>query len=154
VRPFQKASLDHVMDEKISGFGSDRFEVYLSSGPCYTPIPVTVGLFRTKDSSFSFLKKIVPDGTGKPIFVKLFSLPLGITDFSQDLPGKLTKHIEDIVEGERNIGEVLYGNTSRLTWDVHEAVRLYFRADPTVTSPFLLLFVANFSNRISSSERH
>jgi hypothetical protein len=123
------------MDEKISGFRDGRFEVYLSSGPCYPPIQVTVGLFHTKDSSFSFLKEIVPDGAGKPTFVKLFSLPLGITDFCQDLPDKLTKHIEDIVEGERNIGEVLYGNTSRLTWDVHEAVRLYWRANPTVTSP-------------------
>ncbi|KAH6661963.1 hypothetical protein B0J14DRAFT_687579 [Halenospora varia] len=126
VRPFQKAWIDQVMENKISGYGSSEYKVCLSSGPSYPPILVTVQAFRTKDPSFSVLKKIVPENEGRaPAFVEFYSPPLGITDFTQDLDGKLRTHIQGIVGGERNFGEVSYGNTSRLTWDVHEAVRLY-----------------------------
>lgn len=92
-------------------------------------------MFSTTDQSFLFFKKIVTDGAGKEaIFVQFPSPPLGITDFGQDLRDKLTEHIRDIAGGKRNYGEVSYGNTSQLTWDVHEAVRLYQHANPGVTS--------------------
>jgi hypothetical protein len=129
------------MEEKVFGFSDNRFEVSISSGPTYTPIQLTVHTFRTPDQSFLVFKKFVTDDVSKvSTFAKAYSPPLGITDFSQDLSGKLTNHIREIIEGERNYGEVLYGNTSQLTWDVYEAVRLYQRANPTVASsyPFLL----------------
>lgn len=142
MRPFQQASIDQLMAKKISGFNNDQFKVYLSSGPSYSPISVTVHTFRTKDRSFLVFKKIMTEGPSKEssTFVEFYSPPLGITDFSQDLRGSLTKHIQNIVEGKRDYGEVLYGNTSQLTWDVHEAVRSYQRTNPTVTSsdPILL----------------
>jgi hypothetical protein len=121
------------MENHISGFGSNEYEVCLSSGPSYPPIPVTVQAFRTKDPGFSMLKRFVPDGRGgAPILVEFYSPPLGITDFTQDLEGKLRNHIQLIVEGERNEGEVLYDGTSRLTWEVLEAVRLYQHANQSV----------------------
>jgi len=138
VRPFQKAAIDQFMT-KISGFSDSRFEVYVSSGPCYPSISVTVQPFRAKDESILFCKTV--DGANKKsAFFKSYSPPLGFTDFNQDLEGKLRDHIRDIIEGERNYGEVLYGNTSQLTWDVYEAVRLYQCANPTVNSPLLFLF--------------
>jgi hypothetical protein len=141
VRPFQQASIDQLMAQKISGFSNDQFKVYLLSGPNYSPISVTVHTFRTKDRSFLFFKKIMTGGASKEsTFVESYSPPLGIADFSQDLRGNLTKHIQSIVEGKRDYGEVLYGNTSQLTWDVHEVVRSYYRTNPTVTpsDPLLL----------------
>lgn len=79
------------------------------------------------------LKRFVPDGRGiAPVLVEFYSPPLGITDFTQDLEGKLGNHIQLISEGERNEGEVLYDNTSRLIWEVHEAVRLYQHANQSV----------------------
>jgi hypothetical protein len=137
VRPFQKASIDRLLAEKVSGFSDNRFEVYISSGPNYTPIQLIVHTFRTPDQSFLVFKKIVTNDVSKvSTFTKAYSPPLGIFDFNQDLSGKLTNHIREIIEGERNYGEVLYGNTSQLTWDVYEAVRLYQRANPTVASPY------------------
>jgi hypothetical protein len=134
------------VEKNISGYGDRRVEVYLSSGPCYPPIQVTVGRFRTKDlcdPSFSAVKKIVPVGTSKKLsIVEFYSPPFGITDFNQDLESKLTNHIQDIAEGKRNYGEVSYGYTSELTWDVYEAVRCYQVANPTVISFFLPLFTS------------
>jgi hypothetical protein len=139
VRPFQKAAIEQFM-AKISGFSDSRFKVYVSSGPCYPSISVTVQPFRAKDESILFCKSITTDRASKKFaFLKSYSPPLRITDFNQDLRGKLTGHIRDIVEGERNYGEVIYGNTSKLTWDVYEAVRLYQRANPTVTPSLLFL---------------
>ncbi|KAH8654611.1 hypothetical protein BGZ60DRAFT_157366 [Tricladium varicosporioides] len=114
------------MENKISGFGSRKYNVCLSSGPLYPPILLTVQAFRTKDPGFSVLKKFVyNDEDGTPTFVEFYSPLLGITDFTQDLEGILRNHITSIVEGKRDFEEVTYGNTSRLTWDVHEAIRLY-----------------------------
>jgi hypothetical protein len=141
VRQFQKAPIDRLMAEKVSGFSDNRFVVYISSGLNYTPIQLTVHTFHTPDQNFLVFKKIITDDVSKvSTFTKAYSPPLGITDFSQDLSGKLKKHILEIIEDERNYGEVLYGNTSQLTWDVYEAVRLYQHANPTVASsyPFLL----------------
>jgi hypothetical protein len=141
------------MATKISGFSDSRFTVYLSSGLCYPSISVTVQPFCTKDKSFLFCKSIMTDSTSKKsVFSESYSPPLSITDFNQDLRSKLSDHIRDIVEGKRNYGEVLYGNTSQLTWDVYEAVRLYYCANPTVTSYLLFLLLADQSNRTNSSE--
>ncbi|RDL40099.1 uncharacterized protein BP5553_00078 [Venustampulla echinocandica] len=132
VRPFQRASIDQLVGKNISGYGDNRFKVSLSSGPCYPPIQVTVGRFRTKDwcdPNFSAVKKIVSvDKSKKLRFVEFYSPPFGITDFNQDLEGKLTSHIQVIAKGERNYGEVLYGNTSGLTWDLYEADQLLRKA--------------------------
>lgn len=132
------------MEKNISGYGENRFKVHLSSGPSYPPIQVTVARFRTKDwcdPSFSAVKKIVRVGTRKKLrFVEFYSPPLGITDFNQDLDGKLTNHIQGIAESERNYGEVLYGNTSELTWDLYGAVRCYQGTNPTVISSIFPLF--------------
>jgi hypothetical protein len=156
------------VEKNISGYGDSRFKIYLSSGPCYPPIQITVGRFRTKDwcdPSFSAVKKIVPVGTSKKLRIdEFYSPPFGITDFNQDLDGKfnqdlenkLMNHIQNIAKGKRNYGEVLYGNTSELTWDVYEAVRCYQCANPTVISSFLPFFpclLAKFSTRINCSER-
>ncbi|PMD21377.1 hypothetical protein NA56DRAFT_125772 [Hyaloscypha hepaticicola] len=129
VRPFQRASIDQLVEKNISGYSDSQVEVYLSSGPCYPPIKVTVGRFHTKDRcdpSFSAVKKIVPIGMSRKLsFVEFYSPPLGITNFNQDLESKLMNHIQHIAEGKRNYGEVSYGYISRLTWDVYEAVRCY-----------------------------
>jgi hypothetical protein len=128
------------MEKQISGFGSIDYEVSLSSGPSYPPITVTVRAFRTKDPKFSLLKRFMPgSGGAAPFFAEFYSPPLGITDFTQDLERKLANHIQRIVEGQRNEREVLYGDTSRLTWDVHEAVRLYQQANKDVSFSCLIL---------------
>jgi hypothetical protein len=88
----------------------------------------------------------MPVSTSKKLrIVEFYSPPFGITDFYQDLDGKfcqdlgnkLMNHIQKIAEGKRNYGEVTYGNTSGLTWDVYEAIRCYQCANPTVNSSFL-----------------
>lgn len=136
MRPFKQESIDLVMAEKVSGFSNNSFKIDISSGPTYPPIPIVVHEFCTSDLSFLAFKKIVIDEVTKvPQFVNAYSPPLGIIDFSQDLEGKLTSHIQDIIEGKRNYGEVVYGDTSQLTWDVFEAVRRYQRANPAVTLP-------------------
>jgi len=124
------------MAEKISGFGNISFTILISSGPIYPPISIVVHEFYTSDPSFLAFKKIVTDQVTKvPQFIKAYAPPLGITDLSQDLEGKLKIHIRNIIEGKRNYGEVVYGDTSQLSWDVFEAVRRYQYANPAVTLP-------------------
>jgi hypothetical protein len=128
--------MDQLMSEKISGFSNNSFEIMISSGPTYPPISIVVHEFCTSDLSFLAFKKIVTDQVTKvPQFIKAYAPPLGITDLNQDLEGKLKNHIQKIVEGKRNYGEVVYGDTSQLAWDVFEAVRQYQRANPAVTLP-------------------
>jgi len=136
------------MKEKVSRFSNNRFQVYVSSGPKYSPIQITVHEFYTRDQSFLFFKKVVTDDVSKvSTFIEAYSPPLAIVDLGlvrKDLSGKLTDHIQEIIGGERNYGEVSRGNTSQLTWDVYEAVRLYQRANPTVGSRNL--FRSSISN--------
>jgi hypothetical protein len=134
VRPFKEESISQLMAEKISGFSNNNFKIMISSGPIYPPIPIVVHEFCTSDLSFLAFKKIMTDQVTKvPQFIKVYAPPLGITDFNQDLEGKLKSHIQSIVEGKRNYGEVVYGDTSQLTWEVFEAIRQYQRANPAVT---------------------
>lgn len=123
------------MKEKVSGFSETQFKVTVTSGPFYTPMELNVHTFHTPDESFLAFKKIVKDNlTNAPIFSKTcYSPPLGIKDFSQDLRGKLIRHISNIIKGKRNEGEVSSGTMSQLTWDVYEAVRHYQAMNPEVT---------------------
>lgn len=122
------------MSERISEFSHTRFKVYLSSGPCYRPMLVNVHTFHTRDSSFGLYRRLVNNEAGsKPKLVKCYSPAIGINGFSQDIRGRLIDHIEQIVDGERNYGEVLWGNTSQLVWDVHETIRQYLLSNPKVS---------------------
>lgn len=126
------------MAEKVSGFSNNGFRVLISSGPTYPPMSIIVHEFRTPDPGFLVFKEIMVDkGTKIPHFVDTYSPPLGITDFSQDVEGKLESHIHSIIENQRNYGEVVYGDTSQLSWDVFEAVRRFQLANPLVSLPFL-----------------
>jgi hypothetical protein len=139
VRPFQQASHDKFIREKFSGHNKNGFAVNLSSGPTYPPFRLTVHEFYTTDQDHFFFKMIITDAeTSVSKFANAYSPPLGIIDPDQDLKRTLTNHIQSIIEGERNYGEVIWGDTSQLTWEAVEAVRLYQRANPEVTlsSPF------------------
>jgi hypothetical protein len=139
------------MAEKISWFSDNSFKIMISSGPIYPPIPIVVHEFSASDLNFLAFKKIVTDHVTKiPQFIRAYAPPLGITDLNQDLEGKLKSHIQKIIEGERNYGEVVYGDTSQLSWDVFEAVRQYQRANPTVT---LLLPISKVFSRTDLPHR-
>lgn len=75
------------------------------------------------------------DCSRKSSFVAFDTLPLGIPEQypTLKLKSKLVQHINAIVDDERNWGEVLYDNTSQLTWDVHEAIWKFYHADPQVS---------------------
>lgn len=122
------------MASKVAGLGGSPHQIMLSSDFSYPPISINVQVFRV-NPEFSYFKKLRLDSRNKePVFVEVPCPPLGITDFSQDLRSKLRKHIQGIIQSERNYGEVLYGNTSQLTWDVLEVVKVYQRENYTVTS--------------------
>jgi hypothetical protein len=155
VRPFQKASIERLVAEKISRFSDEQFEIDLSSGLQYPPIPVIVHKFRPLDRSLLVFKKFGTDKVGQEsTFAKAYSPPLGILDFSQDLSSKLISHVLKIIDGERNYGEVSQGNTSQLTWDVYDAVRLYHRANPTVTSLCHSLIAQPLNDPIEIPPKH
>lgn len=122
---FQQASIDEFMAKTISGFSNTQYNVYLSSGPSYQPILVSVRQFHAKDESILLFKKIVTGGAiKKSTSVWSHSPPLGINP-GQDLGEKLMEHVQNIAEVEPDHGEVLYRNVSNLTWDVHEAIWSY-----------------------------
>jgi hypothetical protein len=134
IRPFLKNSINQLMKEKISGFSNNQFEVYVTSGPTYRAIQVTIHTFHSSDYSFLAFKKLVRSDVGnvQPTFIRYYSPPLSIKDDTQDLRSKLKDHISDIIRGERNFGEVKSGSTSQLSWDVREAVRSYQLVNPKV----------------------
>lgn len=84
------------MKEKVSGFSNNQFEVFVTSGPTYKAIQITVHTFHSSDDSFLAFKKLVPSdvGNAQPTFMKYYSPPLGIKDDTQDLRTKLTGHIQ------------------------------------------------------------
>jgi hypothetical protein len=138
VRPFQQALLDKFIREKCAGHNSNAVAVDLSSGPTYPSFRLTVHEFYPTDPSLLFFKTIVADaGTNISKFVNAYSPPLGIIYPGQNLKSTLMNHIQRIIKGERNYGEVIYGDTSQLTWEVFEAVRLYQRANPEVVFSYL-----------------
>ncbi len=109
--------------------------VFLSSGPTYPAIKIMVHEFAVRDLSFLAFKKFEYDkGNGAPTFKKAYSPPLGIVDFSQDLSGEMIRHIQEITKAERNYGEVVFGRTSQLAWDMYEAIWLYQQANSNVIS--------------------
>ena len=134
IRSFQKESIDRLIADKVSRFSDNRFIVNISSGLSYPPIQLTVHIYYTPDQNFSIFRKIVTDDINKvSTFTKAYSPPLGITDFGQNLSGKLKNHIQEIIEDKRNYGEVVSGSTSQLVWDIYEAIRLYRNANPMVS---------------------
>jgi hypothetical protein len=86
-------------------------------------------------------KTLVSRQGDKPTFGKAFSFPVGLDESdlsSPDIIGKLKEHVRTIAMTERNYGEVKWGSTSQLTWDVYETIRSYQRVDSTVSSKLLM----------------
>ncbi|CAG8957613.1 hypothetical protein HYFRA_00010480 [Hymenoscyphus fraxineus] len=131
-RPYQSSFLTgQLQANQVATVDDSQFEINVSSGPNYPPISITVQVLRGNKEFFKF-KKIMTDSNKDSRFVSFDTRPLGIPEqFStQKIQHRLLEHIEAIVEGERNYGEVLYDNTSQLTWDVHEALSELYHANP------------------------
>lgn len=150
MRSFQAAAIDRLLANNVSGYSDNHMEVFVSSGTTYPPIKLTVREFVPLKPDFLAFKLYEHDKVNDVSTLKdAWSPPLGIADTSQDLSSDLTQHIRDIIKSKRNYGEVVYGSTSQLAWDMYEAIRLYQQANPEVGLAFIMFPIqANFNSRI------
>lgn len=139
----QKPAVGQLFTNQVASFTTNKFNIEVLSGPIYSPIQLTVHEFVPQDTELLVFKKLVISNMNDhSIFQKSYSSPVGVNlrDISiADLSIKLESHIEGIATMKRNYGEVKAGNTSQLTWDVYEAIRLYQLDNPQVSLAFRIL---------------
>jgi hypothetical protein len=104
--------------------------VYVSSGPRYPPIALSVREFRPRDVNFLALQHIEKSEDDQAHRLSpSYAPPLGLNSGDNpDLREKCLTHIKAIANMKRDYNEVKFGEMSEVSWKILDITDRYRRA--------------------------
>lgn len=104
--------------------------VSLSCGPTYSDIVVPVNMYKPANLDLFARPCLAEMADGQGYSFQLqYAPPLGLSmNKISGLRQQWQEYARITLESERNYGEVEQGETSRLVWQAHDAVRKYYQS--------------------------
>lgn len=111
-------------------FTENKVEISISVGDMYPPIPLCVNEFVPLDEAFLLIQNF---GDGKlnqrHKLAGAYTPPFGLTESAcSGLEEKWLEYAKATISGQRNPGELKYGETSTICWLVHELIVQYWKS--------------------------
>lgn len=137
-----ESAIKELIRKNVTGFTENKIKVEMSSGPCYQPIVLTVHEFVPSNPEFLSLSYVEKDCVGElQKFTPSYAPPLGLHGIGiNDLRNKCLSHIESIIEKGRDLGELISGDTSIISWKVLEAITCYHKLSGGFTANVSTLY--------------
>ena len=125
--------MEEYIAKNTHGFTSVQAAIYLSSGPEYPPILITVREFRPRNVNFLALQHIEKiekrEGGQEHRLSPSYAPPFGlISRDNPDLGEKCLNHIKAIANMKRDHNEVEFGQMSEVSWKILDIIDRYRRA--------------------------